>query len=87
MYSFPQGIITYFCGPDPTTTCIVWSISIRASLPRWVLEFAFQVDISLESGPFGKLNRSNRIRLCGFFKNDLPGVDLKIREQSVWDGP
>jgi hypothetical protein len=36
--------------------------------PRWVLELIFQVSISLESGPFGKLNRSNRIQLCGFKK-------------------
>jgi hypothetical protein len=47
---------------------IVWSISICASLPRWVLEFAFQVSISLESKLFGKSNRSNRTQLCGFKK-------------------
>jgi hypothetical protein len=34
--------------------------------PRWVMEFAFQVGVSLECGPFRKLNISNRIRLCGF---------------------
>jgi hypothetical protein len=58
---------------------IVWSESICPSLTRWVLEFGFQVDISLECRPFEKLNRLNRIRLCGFLKNDLPGLDLKIR--------
>jgi hypothetical protein len=26
---------------------IVWSINVCASLPRWVLEFAFQVSVSL----------------------------------------
>jgi hypothetical protein len=47
---------------------MVWSIRTCASLPRWVPELGFQVDISLEYGPFEKLNRSNWIRLYGFFK-------------------
>jgi hypothetical protein len=58
---------------------IIWYISACASLLRWVLEFAFQVSVSLECGASGKLNKSNRIRLCGFLKNDLPGLDLQIR--------
>jgi hypothetical protein len=51
---------------------IVSQESTCASLPRWVLEFAFQVGISLKSGPFSKLNRPNRIRLCGFKKMIFP---------------
>jgi hypothetical protein len=50
---------------------IVWEESTCASLPslpRWVLEFIFQVNISLEYGPFRKLNGSNWIRLCDFSK-------------------
>jgi hypothetical protein len=47
---------------------IVWSISTCASLPRRVLKFDFQVNISLESWAFGKLGRSNWIWLCGFKK-------------------
>jgi hypothetical protein len=38
------------------------------SLTRWILEFGFQVNISLECRPFGELNKSNRIQLCGFLK-------------------
>jgi hypothetical protein len=57
---------------------IVWSRSTYASLLRWVLEFGFQVNRPLEYRPFEKLNRSNRIRLCGFVKNNLPDLDLKI---------
>jgi hypothetical protein len=47
---------------------IVWYKSTCASLPRWVLEFAFQVSVSLEYEPIEKLNRSNRIRLYGLLK-------------------
>jgi hypothetical protein len=43
------------------TTSIVWEGSICAGLPRWVLEFGFQVSISLEYGTFEKLNRLNWI--------------------------
>jgi hypothetical protein len=46
--------------------------------PRWVMEFGFQVSISLEYGLFEKLNKSNRIRLCGFLKNNLPVLGLTI---------
>jgi hypothetical protein len=65
---------------------IVWSERTCPSLTRWILEFGFQVNISLECRPFEKLNRLNRIRLCGFLKNDLPGLDFKIRSRSLWDG-
>jgi hypothetical protein len=40
---------------------LVWNLRTCPSLTRWVLEFGFQVNISLEYGPFEKLNRSNRI--------------------------
>jgi hypothetical protein len=59
---------------------IVWSISICASLPRWVLEFGFQVNIFLECGPFGKLNKSNRIRLCDY---PITGFDFWITLSKV----
>jgi hypothetical protein len=64
--------------PEAMKNYIVWYISICASFSRWVLEFAFQVSVSLECGPFGQLNRSNRIRLCGFLQIDIPSLDLKI---------
>jgi hypothetical protein len=41
---------------------------------------------SLECKPFEKLNISNRTRLGGVLKNDLPVLDLKIRSEYVWDG-
>jgi hypothetical protein len=59
------------------TQHIVWSISRCVSLPRWVLEFGFQVSISLECIHFEKLNRSNRIRLYGFLKMIFPIWTLK----------
>jgi hypothetical protein len=58
---------------------ILQSESTCPSLTRWVLEFGFQVTISLECVSLEKLNRSNRIRLRDFLKNDLPVLDLKIR--------
>jgi hypothetical protein len=71
---FPWFVVTLFAtnptlrsmwksGPYPAS--IVWSISRCPSLPRWVLEFGFQVNISLESGASGELRRSNWIWLCG----------------------
>jgi hypothetical protein len=48
--------------------CTVWSISTCVTLLRRVLEFGFQANISLECGPFGKLNGLNWIRLCRFSK-------------------
>jgi hypothetical protein len=65
---------------------IVWYITTCASLTRWVLELAFQVSISLQSGPVGKLNRSNQIQLYSFSKTALSGLNPTIREKYVWDG-
>jgi hypothetical protein len=45
--------------------------------PHWALQFGFHVNISLEYGPFEELNKSNRIRLCGFLKMILPVWTLK----------
>jgi hypothetical protein len=61
--------------------CIVWSENICPSLTRWILEFGFQVNISLECRPVEKLNRSNRIRLYSFLKMIFPVWTL----QSVHD--
>jgi hypothetical protein len=38
-----------------------------------------------ECSPFGKLNRSNRFRVCDWHHNYFPILDLKIREGSVSD--
>jgi hypothetical protein len=65
--------------PKQCSDYIVWSESTCPTLTRWVLEFGFQFNISLECGPYEKLNKLNRIRLYSFLKNDLPGLDLKIR--------
>jgi hypothetical protein len=56
---------------------IVWSISTCASLPRWVLEFAFHRGLSPECGCFGKLNGSNRFRVSDWGHNYFPFCTLK----------
>jgi hypothetical protein len=45
---------------------IVSSINTCRGITHWILAFGFHVNISLECGPFEKLNRPNHIPLCGF---------------------
>jgi hypothetical protein len=59
-------------------TVIVWSITIYANLPRWVLEFVFHWSLSPECEPFGKLNRSNRFRIYDLRHNYFLILYLKI---------
>jgi hypothetical protein len=46
----PSYTVGYFFLPSD----IVWYENIYASLPGWVLEFAFQISVSRQSGPFWK---------------------------------
>jgi hypothetical protein len=64
---------------------IVWLINIWASLPRWVLEFAFHGGLCPEYEPFGKLNRSNWFRVCDWCHNYFPILYLKIRQGYILD--
>jgi hypothetical protein len=58
--------------------CIVWSISICPSLTRWDLELAFHGSLFPECKHFGKLNKSNRFRVCNWLYNYFPILYFKI---------
>jgi hypothetical protein len=62
------------------------SISTCPSVTRWDLEFAFHGNLTPEYGPFGKLNRSDRFRVCDWRYNYFLILYLKICSRYISDG-